>query len=1092
MADKLIIPMLVLARHQKRTLNVPAIAPDYKTALRSYLGKYSSPEAFNKNKVLKKGVHLHFILPSALKKGVEEENKNSGQSISYPHVPERFIVTRMYVDNGKIETDCNIVESNFYSLDSSYKDSITIPKFDDTRARHRFRYMGRTYSASKAAPQPTGEYGYFDSITALGAGDPMFSAYYPSCSSVFGFYDDLDGVPDDAVLTYFVLGYYSNEKNDIFAGVKNADDMKKALQHYNFSDDDENRVCSRCILFGEVGGIDLSKDFPVPLGEINIGLGKSSAEALSAIIKGRYYDKDGIERFLTYLQYDTADTINEQDGNFRQEDDAHYRGFTCTDALEESCYIKLPEGSDIVTSEGFSSKYSDLIYLEREIGKLRRSLEYEKDSLYYLWELYEDADDNGRKDLMEIMNPIVNKIESLRGDITKKLTERNEKKQELRQLLGEKKAELLDSTCGPFYAPDDPALMMFGEGIKRTYAFGEDGRFENDNTLFCLTAPLTSNIPKESLLACFKDISSYIGVCDDYKDLAVTALLLDSVNLLPSLGLSPVINEKYSPIMFNDNPMENVTLLMNWESSFYPDYDNASPVNSRFVHGHTDYIYEGEMPERQVNCSGVTVLTPHGVYNLQDKLKKYLEYHSDSPDAAQIAEKIKDIAAVSQNLGGLNIGLTALKYVFQFPIDIDPSDEYSRKIAGCITPDKTEFYEPPAERPAVYNNTHVFPLREGYFRLSKLAVTTTFGEQQKIIDDELAFKGTQYISEAIQSNEKGYCFFPLNLTSKARLTADFVTARDRHMLTSPFLEATPIIAIFLPDMLNRNLNIFSNTGENIGTLKTAYRIINEKKTAVGRFVKSPNAPSQIDNRITCFIDALTNNNTAFYEVMEVIDAKLNSSLSMSESSFIFGRALVLAEMSLELEFFGGTEWSKEDEDIGKFNDMGLSAQKFPVYFGDIDRAADGLCCGFYDGFTKGFAAFGAEKPDNKYLNNETFSLSASEGTRNVSLLFDPELKVTINTGFLPSKQLEMYGEHIDFSDFQLLSSELNHIISESTAAQLPDFIKDSTFYRYYPSIEGYDVTYKKIDITKPNRSAAETESTMITDGIIVKVHNKEN
>ena len=66
MADKMVIPMIVLARYLESPLLVPALDPNYKTALRSYLGKDSTPAAFNTKILLKRGVHLHFVLPSVI------------------------------------------------------------------------------------------------------------------------------------------------------------------------------------------------------------------------------------------------------------------------------------------------------------------------------------------------------------------------------------------------------------------------------------------------------------------------------------------------------------------------------------------------------------------------------------------------------------------------------------------------------------------------------------------------------------------------------------------------------------------------------------------------------------------------------------------------------------------------------------------------------------------------------------------------------------------------------------------------------------------------------------------------------------------
>lgn len=1087
MADKIVIPMIVLAHHLKNPLPVPVINPNYKTVLKSYLGKDGTPAAFNTNLLLKKGVHLHFILPSVFKKGQETTDERGGKTIEYPAVPDRYIVTRMYVKNSKIRTDCHIVESNFCSLDDTYSDSITIPKFDDLRTRRRFRYMGRSYSAMQPVPDPVGESGYLDKITAMGAGDPMFSAYYPSCSSVFGFYDSLEGVPADAVLTYVVMGLYSDPANDIFHGVTSADNMKEILANYNLSVVDGTVVCQSCMLLGVVGGIDLTKEHPVPVGEINIGIGKSSAEALSAIISEKYYKgKEGMERLLTSIQYDTADEAMQPDGNFKIDDDIHYRGFSRIDPIEKSYAIKLSKDLKKTDAKEMERQYFDLIFKEREIGRKRRLLEYKKNSLYYLWEIYEGASTERAKEIIGYMEPLMEEIGNLRKEICAGITNADVKKSALERLFSENEGEMDGTSCEPFYLPKDPAVMLFGEGMNRTYAFGEDGRFEDDNTLSCLTKPLTADITEDKILECFADLSYISGLWDEYREYLVSAVLLDTVNLQQELDMHPVISDKVSPIVYNGDPTEQVMLLMQWESVFFPDYTDADPKESVLLYGDTDYVYQGARSEHGIHSEGVAVLTPHGVYNLQDKLKKYLACHSDSKEIAMLAGQIKDLAAISQSLGGFSIDLCALAYAYQFPIDIDPKDEYSQKVADCISPAETRFYEPAAERLAVRDNSQIFPLREGYFGLSKLAIVSTFGEQRKIIDDELAFKGKRYISENLQPVRDNLCFFPLMLTSAVRLLTYFVTAHDRAVISTPFPGASPVIGIFLPDMLNRNLNVFSGDSVSIGVLKTAYRKIDGKKTAVGRFIKSPDAPATIDPRIGKLIAVLTQDNSAFAEVMEAIDTKLNTTLPLSQNHFIFGRALVLAEVAVELEYYGAPEWSKKNEDIGRFDDVGLSKQEFPVMFGDRNRTTDGVCCGFTQDFTKGFAAFGMERQNAKYLNAPPFVINGSEGVKHVALLFDPMLKVTVNTGILPVKQLEICGEHVDFSEYELCAAELNTVISQQTQAQLPDFAKGKDYSIFYPKDADSGVVYEELKISNTAVSIGEIGETMVTDGMIVE------
>ncbi|MDE7130538.1 MAG: hypothetical protein K2O65_01905 [Lachnospiraceae bacterium] len=1050
MAERIVIPMIVLARYLKNPLPVPALDPNYKTALRSYLGKDATPAAFNTNLLLKRGVHLHFVLPSALKKGHEVTTANGDKTMDYPAVPDRYLVTRMYIKNHKIETESHIVESNFYSLDDAYSDSITIPKFDDLRARHRFRYMGRTYPANGPAPEPVGECGYFDRITAMGPGNPMFSAYYPSCSSVFGFYDSLEGVPADAVLTYCVTGIYSDPANDLFHQVQNADDMKKVLADYDLSLDRDGIVCRSSMVFGVAGGINLSHNQPVPVGEINVGIGRNSAEALSAIISEKHFgNQEGMERFLTSVQYDTADEASSPDGDFKIDDDIHYRGFSRLDPIERAYSIKLPkdaqekQNADMTEPE---KQYAELSSLEREIGKLRRMLEYQKESFYCLWELYEEAGSKREEQIRGYMDPLAEAIGKQRRAIHTKLTEAETKKNTLANLLAQIGGTLEAEACEPFFRQGDPALMLFGEGMNRTYAFGEDGRFEEDGTLLCLTGPLTADISEEEIISYFAN--PHILEQNDY---VASALLLDQRNLLSELGLSPMIRERVSPVAYNGNPMEQVTLLMQWETVFYPDYTDAVPTDSVLQYGDTDYIYQGCRSQHGIHSEGVTVLTPHGVYHLQEQLEKYLTSYSDDPEIAALAGKIRDLAAVSQSLGGFSANLCGLAYAFQFPVAIDPKDAFAREAAACISPEERTFYEPEAERLAVRDNAQIFPLREGYFGLSKLAMVSSFGEQRRVIDDELAFRGKRYISENLQPVQDGLCFFPLALTSAARLTVDFVSAKNQAVFSSPFQGSSPVIGIFLPDMLNRNLNVFSGSGERIGVLKTAYRMIGGKKRAVGRFLPSPDAPETTDSRLRKLIDVLAQDTSAFAEVMETIDIKLNGTLPLSQNHFVFGRALVLAEVAVELEYYGAPHWSKRDEDIGSFDDVGLAAQEFPVMFGDRNRSTDGVCCGFTQDFEHGFAAFGAECADAEYLNAPAVTVSGAGDTVYVPLLLDPMLKVTVTTGILPVKQVEICGEHVDFSQYHLCAAELNTVLAQQTKAELPEFAKGANYSLFYPT-----------------------------------------
>ncbi|HEY7616054.1 MAG TPA: hypothetical protein VH744_04565, partial [Terriglobales bacterium] len=54
-------------------------------------------------------------------------------------------------------------------------------------------------------------------ITAIGSGDPAFSAYYPACRGVLGFHDRMADVPAGTRLSYLVTGWYSDPQDDPLA-----------------------------------------------------------------------------------------------------------------------------------------------------------------------------------------------------------------------------------------------------------------------------------------------------------------------------------------------------------------------------------------------------------------------------------------------------------------------------------------------------------------------------------------------------------------------------------------------------------------------------------------------------------------------------------------------------------------------------------------------------------------------------------------------------------------------------------------------------------------------------------------------------------
>ena len=164
----------------------------------------------NQNLYLKAGIHLHWALPDALTKGIQDSDKKT----VFPSVPNRWLVTRNL--NG--EKRQWVVESDYLYREGEGEQlgSIAYPiEIKNGNGNHQpFRYLGRKLPIEAwLENDPKAE--YLALLTAVGYGEPTFAAFYPNCHSVFGFYDDYSPENTDG-LQYDVIAWYSDLEKDYF------------------------------------------------------------------------------------------------------------------------------------------------------------------------------------------------------------------------------------------------------------------------------------------------------------------------------------------------------------------------------------------------------------------------------------------------------------------------------------------------------------------------------------------------------------------------------------------------------------------------------------------------------------------------------------------------------------------------------------------------------------------------------------------------------------------------------------------------------------------------------------------------------------
>lgn len=1107
----LIIPMLVEAyasgsvRTSQR--DIPRMSPDYKTALaNSVLGSRNTPGVNEKMKPLEPGIHLHFILPDAF--------THSGDGNDYPAVPNRYIVTRIWRDDSIIadssnacdllKKKCWVVESDFVSLDKAYSRSITIPCFADPDDRKKWRYLGRNYPAEKM-PEMEGKGEYLDKLTAVGAGDVLFAAYYPNCRSVFGFYDDLSDLPvrETITLTYFVMGYFSDQKQDPLSDVKTEEELDGVLQSLGLSAEGKREVCNRTVLYGAIDAIEwkgFACDYAnIPKGKVNVVLANNSAEALSKTIKDSMDPGVSVtERMLTALQYELYDQMDKPDGNFLIDDQIHYHTFARHDSMDRSFHISADQNA-VWEGEKLGGRFSDLQKEGKQIGDWKRKLGYYKAALFSLWEqyvlLYEEDQEQqegypSEEELLEEIRRAARAVQELEEDIAKA----EKKYQDSMEALGKELPKGISrEECGNdfFFAGTDPAILLSGEGINRTFAFGEDGRFTSDGTLECQTETVHADMDGGELIErCFGRSDECDRLPQGYTDLLVQTCLVSGTVLEAVTALTggvKITGELSGEIALNKDPFDFATLFMIWGVDYHPTRTCRESDNTlegwKLEYGDTNLVYHGGMLPQQLkkhHISGQILLTPHAVNTFGHVIDRYADIYGEKEELAEVARKVRNLPVISQGLSGFSDFFSGFRQSLQFPVMGIGGDEKESALVSSLAGEK---------RRSILPEQDLLPMHGGYIRVTDLALVSSFGLMQPLAQASY-YNGCEVdFAETVACPVKDYGLLPPSFSDFTRLNAGFVSAGDDGIWTSEAPETSPVYGIVVPEILNRRLLAFTTDGTYKGMIKTVYR--DQKPGA--RWVSAPGEDKNFEkvdfgnDSFRSFLKGLLNGKNAFYEFNALMDRFLD--WKRGTEQILWGRPLALMRICVSFEFDGFPQFQKRFEDFGKYDSGGIRDVRFRLGFGDMERISDGLF-GCFDGsdFSRLYPAFGADNPleSEDYIEYcQSISISNSDNGRYFTILAEPDSPVSLQTGLLPVKMLQLEAVHTKIMGRLPLSAEISPLLSSEQEAAMPVPPQDEGAdpYRWY-YIEKEE--YVKRNIVPPITSFEETE---LMDGFIIKEGN---
>lgn len=437
------------------------------------------------------------------------------------------------------------------------------------------------------------------------------------------------------------------------------------------------------------------------------------------------------------------------------------------------------------------------------------------------------------------------------------------------------------NTTPRFFHPNDPVVMLSGMG--RAHRHGEDGRYNDDQTLTCrvrtqlitgitLSAGNTVTAAQASALT-LTPLNAY--TLPAYPQFpAVAELLAEAFWTDPGndglLGqFTPVIGapitearSNWVPPAASDDrgapaaavvypqfsgyvatPFATVQwqqawtpLFLEWAVTYYPTTGQPGQTDlcagwapgDPAENGSIEYAWQGAAggglldTVKAVSIKGRSLLTPQSIYTFSSQLSKYLTAHPElaPADMAILQTTITNWDVLSQRLEGLTDFLATL---------VDQATLAPNDGAPVVIPDPAGGTPPTIQQligtefhTLPFINADFHPVRAGFFEFDQLQVVDTFGQAYVIkgpAADTIPWK-TQNKPLAGQGMAVPQAVLD-NLTTQD-LTGTDPAGADKLRALQPFFQLPP--RVIQPLRLNFRLLANDDSGQDITIAKTPHAI----------------------------------------------------------------------------------------------------------------------------------------------------------------------------------------------------------------------------------------------------------------------------
>lgn len=1006
--------------------------------------------------VLEPGVHLHWKLPAALTHGVQ----SAGGVVEFPPVPNRWLVLRVAADDAPAGwTRAWVVQSDAMGSDAR---NATIVR--DPGGAYLATRIGRAdlYDAYRENP-PAAE-----PLTAIGAGDPMFAAFYPGCRDVFGFHDVLQGI-DEGTFLYLVAGWYARREDDPLGsdgGRTEHVERREDLEAQWFSPAVAEASPTRTVCHGTLHGVAWRRgddgSAAMPGGATyRVAVGNTAVEALSALVAAPAERGHLWEPLLSGFQYGVLANLDLRRGMPDLDAELHRRRFHAIDGGTE--WIMRPTGDAppgapasagaaipaFPTDSVIARLFEDLVEAQRVRDRLDRELLSVRADLHAVWYRAEQHGTPGGRRVAAARATLEQAVRSVRNDLYTTDTAIRTLRAELGargirirdgagEAPGSQRHELVAMPMPWFWRANEPAILCGGPGDPGAHRYEGGGRGRTvacrlvEDVVSGLATPSGQGLPAPARRLPLERRAASTMPLDEIEALVRESLLLDPARLR-ALGDNAagarIVGTTPADALASWAPAWH-PLFVVWEVEWAPDYAGDVPpdVTRRWDLGdNTEYRRRQEaIGEPARVYRGWAPLSLSLARQLQDQLKA-APGEVSSPFAAW--------TLLTQSAAGLNDGLIMREETVQLPpLRGDGTvDAHSLHLFGAAA-----LWSPLAPDPM--NREGFFPVRSGHARITRLQLVDGFGRPRTVVGDEGEADRRVITADAmtgLDGRPTPWIALPPRIVQPARLLARWMSARpgepgrSRESTSNP--ATSPILGWMVPGhrwlapgRVDGSLFVYDAGGRLRGELQTGAEGPVWVVVAGPGDAERPDAALADSPHLQALVEGLVRGGPAalagLLELIDRVGLCITTPVAhpVHGPAHVVGQPLVLARASLTLEVYGRRATDQRVVDPAGARTGGIGGVQFPVRVGDVGKSTDGVIGCFvgsdYTRFRPAFAALrtpdaapAPRAPDAYFAIDDELTVSLDAGPVDLTLLLDPRGVVHVASGILPVARLELPG-----------------------------------------------------------------------------------